>query len=169
MATAMTGCGDDTPTTSSSDDGYISATINGVMEKSALNIDPRQAVYDTVRNSTTLTRHRTPNSMMNVWFVAINGVNWRTATLPLTVNSSSSGSSAVVQFVTSDDTKDIASKKSFIAITAKPTDSLQVTVTEVSRTRIKGTFRGNLYRDSTQTTARIADGTFDVPLLWSKN
>lgn len=85
----------------------------------------------------------------------------------MTVNSSSSGSSAVVQFMTSDDTKDVASKKSFIATTTKSSDSLQVTVTEVSRTRIKGTFRGNLYRDSTKTTARITDGAFDLPLQWT--
>lgn len=69
MAVAITGCSDDTPTVSSSDDGFISATINGVMERSALKIDPKQAVFDTVRNSTDLVRHRTSNSMLNTWFV----------------------------------------------------------------------------------------------------
>lgn len=167
---AFNGCGNvsiSSPTLP--DDGYISATINGTLERSSLKINDNQTIFDTLRNSTDLVRNRNSNTIVNTWYVSIRSTDWRNTTLPITVSSLSSGSSAVVQFVTSDDANDGGSKKSYIGLTAKTADSVQVTVTSVSRSRIIGTFRANLYRESTNSTVRVTDGSFDLPIRWSTN
>lgn len=151
------------------DDGYISATINGTLERSSFKVNDNQTIFDTLRNSTDLARNRSSNTIVSTWYVSISNIDWRNTTLPVTVSSLSPRSSAVVQFVTSDDANDGTSKKSYIGLTSKPTDSVQVTVTSVSRSRIVGTFRANLYRESTNSTVRVTDGSFDLPIRWSTN